>query len=611
MAPINVTTSKQQITASVAEDKVTANVSAGFGATGPQGPSGVITVTAPITNSGTTTAANVGLSVGTGLAVSGGSLVLGTHTHDDRYYTETEVNNLLAGYATLVGGKVPAAQLPSYVDDVVEVATFGQLPSPGETGKIYVVLQTNKVYRWTGFVYLEIVASPGTTDALAEGNVNLYHTTARAAAAAPVQSVAGRTGAVVLGASDIVSGTLSASRLPIASAGSLGGVRIGSGVTIDPATGVISASSGYTLPTASANTLGGVKIGSGITITDGVISVSSASVAWNDISGKPTFATVATSGSYADLTNVPSTFAPSAHAASHAVGGADPLFDQDLNTTDAVEFGGLKVTGFSDNENDPVVEIVTTGGQAPLTFKVSSTPQAYVKADDGGNLAVAAKGAFIVETDGFGAQYERMRVSEDGVGIATTSPEGALHVVGSVIFADAAATTKSVTFDISPVTAGQRRTLSVPDESGTLALTSDARFTDARTPTAHSHSAADVTSGVFDVSLLPVGTGSTQVAAGDHTHAQLHDRSHAITSSSDHTATAWRLFYSNGSGVITELTLGSSGQALLSNGASAAPSWGSAGSNSASDLTTGTLANARMTTRARASMNLYLWSSFR
>lgn len=39
--------------------------------------------------------------------------------------------------------------------------------------------------------------------------------------------------------------------------------------------------------------------------------------------------------------------------------------------------------------------------------------------------------------------------------------------------------------------------------------------------------------------------------------------------------------------------------------------WVAAGSSSASDLTTGTLANARLTTRQRASTNLYLWSSFR
>jgi hypothetical protein len=115
----------------------------------------------------------------------------------------------------------------------------------------------------------------------------------------------------------------------------------------------------------------------------------------------------------------------------------------------------------------------------------------------------------------------------------------------------------------------------------------------------------------MDVARLPVGTGSTQVAAGDHTHTQLHDRSHAITSTSDHTATAWRVFYSDGSGNVTELALGSSGQALISQGASAAPSWGSAGSNSASDLTTGTLDNARLTARARAAINVFNWSSFR
>jgi hypothetical protein len=51
-------------------------------------------------------------------------------------------------------------------------------------------------------------AGPASTDALAEGTTNLYHTAARAAAAAPVQSVAGRTGAVTLAVAD-VSGAVS------------------------------------------------------------------------------------------------------------------------------------------------------------------------------------------------------------------------------------------------------------------------------------------------------------------------------------------------------------------------------------------------------------------
>ena len=61
------------------------------------------------------------------------------------------------GYASLDGaGKVPSTQLPSYVDDVVEVANFAALPATGETGKIYITLDTNFVYRWSGSVYVKI-----------------------------------------------------------------------------------------------------------------------------------------------------------------------------------------------------------------------------------------------------------------------------------------------------------------------------------------------------------------------------------------------------------------------------------------------------------------------
>jgi hypothetical protein len=64
------------------------------------------------------------------------------------------------GVATLGGdGKVPSIQLPSYVDDVVEVANFAALPVTGETGKLYVTLDNNKVYRWTGSIYVEIAAN--------------------------------------------------------------------------------------------------------------------------------------------------------------------------------------------------------------------------------------------------------------------------------------------------------------------------------------------------------------------------------------------------------------------------------------------------------------------
>lgn len=56
-------------------------------------------------------------------------------------------------------GIIPSAQLPSYVDDVIEVDTFSNLPGTGESGKIYIVQDTNLTYRWSGTGYVEISKS--------------------------------------------------------------------------------------------------------------------------------------------------------------------------------------------------------------------------------------------------------------------------------------------------------------------------------------------------------------------------------------------------------------------------------------------------------------------
>lgn len=56
---------------------------------------------------------------------------------------------------------IPAAYLPSYVDDVLEFATLSGFPAKGESGKIYVSLDTNLTYRWTGTTYVEISKSIG------------------------------------------------------------------------------------------------------------------------------------------------------------------------------------------------------------------------------------------------------------------------------------------------------------------------------------------------------------------------------------------------------------------------------------------------------------------
>ena len=57
--------------------------------------------------------------------------------------------------------KIPAAYLPSYVDDVIEYPTKGAFPIQGEPGKIYVACDTNLTYRWSGTTFIEISKSLG------------------------------------------------------------------------------------------------------------------------------------------------------------------------------------------------------------------------------------------------------------------------------------------------------------------------------------------------------------------------------------------------------------------------------------------------------------------
>ena len=74
---------------------------------------------------------------------------------------EDSAINIIDKYkADLVNGKVPAEQLPSYVDDVIEATNMDTLPVPGEAGKIYVTLNDNLTYRWSGSAYVLIAQKP-------------------------------------------------------------------------------------------------------------------------------------------------------------------------------------------------------------------------------------------------------------------------------------------------------------------------------------------------------------------------------------------------------------------------------------------------------------------
>jgi hypothetical protein len=203
---------------------------------------------------------------------------------DARYVRLAQVS-VAGGVAALDGsGKVPSSQLPSFVDDVLEFADLASFPVTGETAKIYTALSTNRVYRWSGSTYVEISPSPGNTDAVPEGSVNLYHTAARvnaliAAAYTAADVLAklltvdgtgssldadlldGQHGAYYRDAGNLNAGTLDVARLPalagdVTMASGTNNVQINAGVITNTelAAGAAVANIGYTPLNAASYT---------------------------------------------------------------------------------------------------------------------------------------------------------------------------------------------------------------------------------------------------------------------------------------------------------------------------------------------------------------------
>ena len=79
--------------------------------------------------------------------------------HNASATSHGDIRTALGLKADLVNGLIPSAQLPGYVDDVLEFDTLSALPAVGVSGRIYVTLDTNLTYRWGGTSYVEISAS--------------------------------------------------------------------------------------------------------------------------------------------------------------------------------------------------------------------------------------------------------------------------------------------------------------------------------------------------------------------------------------------------------------------------------------------------------------------
>ncbi|WP_139422967.1 hypothetical protein [Chryseobacterium mulctrae] len=134
------------------------------------------TFTLPVTTSGTGNVVTGLVQTATGITVYMGTMPT---TADLANYIPLSQKGAVNGVATLdANGLIPSTQLPSYVDDVIEAANLASFPNPGESGKIYVALDTNKTYRWSGSAYVYITSGA-------------------------VDSVNGQTGVVVLNKSHI------------------------------------------------------------------------------------------------------------------------------------------------------------------------------------------------------------------------------------------------------------------------------------------------------------------------------------------------------------------------------------------------------------------------
>ncbi|MHB8842949.1 MAG: hypothetical protein ACYC56_14380 [Candidatus Aquicultor sp.] len=102
-----------------------------------------------------------GHALDTNVTVTKGDVGLGNadNTSDANKPISSATQTALNAKADLVGGLIISSQLPSYVDDVLEYTNLAAFPITGEAGKIYVALDTNLTYRWSGTTYVEISAS--------------------------------------------------------------------------------------------------------------------------------------------------------------------------------------------------------------------------------------------------------------------------------------------------------------------------------------------------------------------------------------------------------------------------------------------------------------------
>lgn len=185
------------------------------------------------------------------------------------------------GVATLdTAGKVPAAQLPSYVDDVKEYENKAAFPETGEADKIYVDIDTGSIYRWSGTQYIQI----NTSVASADSAIKLA--TARKIAGVPFDGSAD----ITIPAANVGAYTKAETNTTFLSKADAKTTYVAitpgkdlsdnnfTAELLAKLNGIETGANKYVLPQASSTVLGGVTVGNNITVSTGTISLSKANV---------------------------------------------------------------------------------------------------------------------------------------------------------------------------------------------------------------------------------------------------------------------------------------------------------------------------------------------
>jgi hypothetical protein len=172
-----------------------------------------------------------------------------------------------------------------------------------------------------------------------------------------------------------LSGAPAAYSLPTATASVLGGVKIGSGLSID-GSGVVTAAGTYTLPAATVSTLGGVIVGTGLAVTSGTISVSygtssSTACVGNDARLSDARTPTAHTQAFSTITSTPTTLA------GYGITDAAPARSRRFAWASPYSYSGRAATGSATSDSVWTIKRSQVSTSGAITATLTATNVAW------------------------------------------------------------------------------------------------------------------------------------------------------------------------------------------------------------------------------------------